>query len=64
MVWQLLKKIGDGMGGSILFACQDWAGTKAAYRFSPTTVWYRLIFSVVISPRRVRVSTIVKTQFF
>ncbi|WP_247443516.1 transposase [Bradyrhizobium sp. 197] len=21
------------MGGSILFACQDWANTKAAYRF-------------------------------
>ena len=23
----------DGMGGSIPFACQDWANTKAAYRF-------------------------------
>lgn len=30
---ELLKQIGDGMGGSILFACQDWANTKAAYRF-------------------------------
>ncbi|MGY3609706.1 MULTISPECIES: IS4/Tn5 family transposase DNA-binding protein [unclassified Bradyrhizobium] len=30
---ELLKKIGDGMGGSIPFACQDWANTKAAYRF-------------------------------
>ncbi len=29
----LLRKIGDGMGGSIPFACQDWANTKAAYRF-------------------------------
>ncbi len=29
----LLKQIGDGMGGSIPFACQDWANTKAAYRF-------------------------------
>jgi hypothetical protein len=29
----LLKQIGDGMGGSIPFACQDWASTKAAYRF-------------------------------
>ncbi|MBB4398904.1 IS4 family transposase [Bradyrhizobium sp. ERR14] len=30
---ELLKQIGDGMGGSIPFACQDWANTKAAYRF-------------------------------
>ena len=29
----LLKQISDGMGGSIPFACQDWASTKAAYRF-------------------------------
>jgi hypothetical protein len=29
----LLKQIGDGMGESIPFACQDWANTKAAYRF-------------------------------
>jgi hypothetical protein len=29
----LLKQLGDGMGGSIPFACQDWANTKAAYRF-------------------------------
>ena len=29
----LLKQLGDGMGESIPFACQDWANTKAAYRF-------------------------------
>lgn len=29
----LLRQIGDGMGGSIPFACQDWVSTKAAYRF-------------------------------
>lgn len=29
----ILKQLGDGMGGSIPFACQDWASTKAAYRF-------------------------------
>lgn len=29
----ILKQLGDGMGGSIPFACQDWANTKAAYRF-------------------------------
>jgi hypothetical protein len=28
-----LKQIGDGMGESIPYACQDWANTKAAYRF-------------------------------
>jgi Transposase DNA-binding len=30
---ELLKQIGDGMGESIPYACQDWANTKAAYRF-------------------------------
>ncbi|WLA39722.1 IS4 family transposase [Bradyrhizobium elkanii] len=30
---ELLKQIGDGMGGNIPFACLDWANTKAAYRF-------------------------------
>ena len=30
---QLLRQVGDGMGESIPFACQDWANTKAAYRF-------------------------------
>lgn len=30
---ELLNQIGDGKGESIPFACQDWANTKAAYRF-------------------------------
>ena len=30
---QLLEQIGESVGGSIPFACQDWANTKAAYRF-------------------------------
>ena len=29
----LLRRLGDAMGNSIPFACQDWASTKAAYRF-------------------------------
>ena len=29
----LLKRIGGAMGGSIPLVCQDWANTKAAYRF-------------------------------
>lgn len=29
----LLRQLGDGMGASIPLACQDWANTKAAYRF-------------------------------
>jgi len=29
----LLRRLSDGMGGSIPFACQDWSNTKAAYRF-------------------------------
>ncbi|WP_348632690.1 IS4/Tn5 family transposase DNA-binding protein [Rhizobium leguminosarum] len=30
---ELLRQLGEHMGGSIPFACQDWANTKAAYRF-------------------------------
>ncbi|WP_245278129.1 IS4 family transposase [Methylosinus sp. PW1] len=30
---EVLKQIGDAMGESIPYACQDWANTKAAYRF-------------------------------
>jgi hypothetical protein len=29
----LLRRMSDGMGGTIPFACQDWSNTKAAYRF-------------------------------
>jgi Transposase DNA-binding len=30
---QLLQQFSSGLGESIPFACQDWANTKAAYRF-------------------------------
>ena len=30
---ELLRRLSDGMGGTIPLACQDWANTKAAYRF-------------------------------
>lgn len=30
---KLIKQLSDGMGESIPLACQDWANTKAAYRF-------------------------------
>jgi Transposase DNA-binding len=29
----LLERMGEAMGASIPLACQDWANTKAAYRF-------------------------------
>jgi hypothetical protein len=29
----LLEQIGDTVGESVPMACQDWANTKAAYRF-------------------------------
>jgi hypothetical protein len=32
---EVIRQIGDGMGESIPYACQDWANTKAAYRFFP-----------------------------
>ncbi len=34
----LVRRLSDGMGGTILLACQDWANTKAAYR-SPIRRW-------------------------
>ena len=30
---QLVERMGAGFGESMPLACQDWAGTKAAYRF-------------------------------
>lgn len=30
---KLLGMLSDGLGQSVLYACQDWANTKAAYRF-------------------------------
>jgi hypothetical protein len=30
-----LEQLWSGMGQTIAFACQDWASTKAAYRFPP-----------------------------
>ena len=30
---ELLRRFGDRIGATIPFACQDWANTKAAYRF-------------------------------
>ncbi|KON82603.2 hypothetical protein PA01_00805 [Azoarcus sp. PA01] len=32
----LLQQLTEGAGKSISFACQDWANTKAAYRFFST----------------------------
>jgi len=29
----LVARLAEGIGESIPMACQDWAGTKAAYRF-------------------------------
>ena len=30
---ELLRRLSEGMGGTIPLACQDWASTKEAYRF-------------------------------
>ena len=30
---KLIEQIWNGVGQTIPFACQDWANTKAAYRF-------------------------------
>jgi hypothetical protein len=31
---KLVEQLSDGVGETIPMACQDWANTKAAYRFS------------------------------
>lgn len=36
-VGELLRRLGNCMGSSIPLACQDWANTKAAYRFLANT---------------------------
>src|SRR4051795_6263806 len=33
---KLLVQLADAVGAPISLACQDWANTKAAYRFLPT----------------------------
>jgi hypothetical protein len=49
----LLERIGSDIGQSIPFVCQDWANTKAAYRFSPMIGSAKRTFYLVISNRRV-----------
>ena len=50
---KLVAQIGSAMGQSIPLVCQDWANTKAAYLFSPTTGSARLIFWPVTFSRPV-----------
>jgi hypothetical protein len=48
----LLEQICDGVGGSIPLACQDWANTKAAYRFLSNGRATRPIFFRATSRRQ------------
>lgn len=50
---KLVAQIGSAMGESIPLVCQDWANTKAAYRFSPTTGSVRWTFWPATFNRRV-----------
>ena len=50
---EVIRQIGDGMGESFPYACQDWASTKAAYRFLRTIGSRKRKFSAVTSPRPV-----------
>ncbi|WP_247523983.1 transposase [Bradyrhizobium sp. 145] len=60
---ELLRQIGDGMGGSIPFACQDWANTKAAYRFFANERVEEAEFLAATSPPRAPVTMIVQARF-
>ncbi|WP_370990791.1 transposase DNA-binding-containing protein [Bradyrhizobium sp. DN5] len=60
---ELLKQIGDGMGGSIPFARQDWANTKAAYRFFANECMEEAnILSGHFAATRARVTMIVEAR--
>ena len=51
----LLERIGSDIGQSIPFVCQDWANTKAAYRFLANHPSAKLTFCLAISNPRVSV---------
>jgi len=48
----LLGHLSEQIGGSIPFACQDWAATKAAYRFCRTNASAKRRFLQGISAAR------------
>ncbi|WP_037076650.1 MULTISPECIES: transposase DNA-binding-containing protein [Rhizobium] len=49
----LLRQLGEHIGCSISFACQDWASTKKRrIASSPIQTLTRVIFSTAIFPRR------------
>jgi hypothetical protein len=50
---ELLKQIGSAVGQSIPLVCQDWANTKAAYRFFSNERPARRTFWPAISNRHV-----------
>ena len=51
---QLLEQLSHRVGATTPWACQDWANTKAAYRFFGNERISESIFSPVILPARVR----------
>nr|WP_235939352.1 transposase [Bradyrhizobium hipponense] len=55
---KLLTQIGGAMGQSIPLVCQDWANTKAAYRF-----FSKRTFRPAISNRRVSVPPTLAVSF-
>lgn len=46
---ELLSSVSQKIGDTIPTACQDWAATKAAYRFSAIRESMKLVFCQVIS---------------
>jgi glutathione S-transferase len=54
----LPKQISDGMGGSLPFACQDWASAKAADRFFANCFDRMTLRTTLTSPygRKVRIA--------
>ena len=60
---KLLKRMGSAMGESIPLVCQDWANTKAAYRFTPVNGSAKPISWAAIFNRRVIVLRQAAGQF-
>ena len=50
---KLLGQVASAMGQTIPFVCQDWANTKAAYRFFPMSASTKKPFCLAIFKQRV-----------
>jgi len=61
---EIVKRLGDHIGESVPYACDDWASTKAAYRFLPIRASARPTYCRVILARRRSVLRHLPARYF